>query len=70
MKTFDFPVRQGKELREKSEATAATFNRYAEVSANSNYSKRISLKLNNADYMSGFKDVYLSGTHVSNTTRA
>ena len=69
MKTFVFPARQGKELREKSEATAATLNRYAEVPSNSNYSKRISLKLNNADYSSGFKDVYLSGTHAS-TTRA
>ncbi len=45
LKTFDFPAKQGKELKSKTANTLATMQQYGTVPYNQRYGKRINLKL-------------------------
>ena len=56
---------QGKHLRKKTDATEHILNKYGVTPANKSYGERIGMKLTKPDQVTGFKDVYLSGTHYA-----
>ena len=41
--------------------------RYAQAESNKVFGKRISLKMTKPDHITGFKDEYLSGTHLAHS---
>lgn len=65
LRSFDFPAMQGKLLREKTEHTENALQRHSITTPNKNYGSRIGMKLTKPDQVTGFKDVYLSGTHFA-----
>ena len=74
MRSFDFPAMQGKLYRDKTDQTENALLRHSVTTPNKNYGSRISMKLSKPDQVTGFKDVYLSGTHlaekISKSTKA
>ena len=68
LRTFDFPAKQGKAYKEKTDATQGALTKYAQIESNKRYGKRISMKMTKPDHITGFKDEYLSGTHLAYRT--
>ena len=65
LQNFEFPAKQGMDFQKNTEATEYTLAKYANSAANQRYARRIKLKMTNPDQEAGFKDQYLSGTHIS-----